>query len=210
MRRPALRPAPVLGLALGLALVLALAACTSPGREPRPPVSPEQRMQLLVRFAEPGPGHERLDPLVGRWQVDGRHRRAPEAEWTRFRGTGVLEWALGGRYLLQEVEGSQETALPYPYEALVILAHDRYAERYVEVSLDNYSTGVARLEGDWHEDTEQLVLEGVVSDPALGEVWMRRTYVLRSPDEWLVRQWLQDEDGDDFMAVEVTYRREES
>lgn len=53
---------------------------------------------------EPGPEHERLAALVGRWRTSGRSRATNDAPASAIEATDTYEWLPGGFALLHRVD----------------------------------------------------------------------------------------------------------
>lgn len=116
-----------------LALGIILVAAPLGSAQTTPPMSSSTRLAL------PGPMHERLKPLIGRWRVTMRVWPAPGAEpVTSSNFTATRQWILGGRYLQEDLSG---TLGGNPSNRTMFLSYNNLERRFELVSMDSFEPG---------------------------------------------------------------------
>lgn len=133
--------------------------------------TPEQQAEMMKAweaYAQPGPQHEALAKLVGKWTVSMEDYSAG-GEPKKFEGKSEFQLMLGGRYLVQKYEGDM---MGQKFEGLGISGYDNIKKKYVDVWLDNMGTGVFTSEGE-ENDKGEIVYSGKMTMPGMGEITMR-------------------------------------
>lgn len=117
-----------------------------------------QRAQQLARTYEP---HQRLQALVGTWEVTVRSA-SPGAPERTDRGSVVGKAILGGRYV---VLNFQLQLQGHAVEAVQILGFDNLRQRYTSSWRDDLSTGAVECSGAPDAATPlRLQLDGELAD----------------------------------------------
>jgi hypothetical protein len=89
---------------------------------------------------------------------------------------------LGGRFLLQNIEGY---CADQPVEAIGVIGYDNATGRYEAASFDNMGTSISRHVGEMN-DAGDIVLHSAYQDQVTGEKVDRRTArTMISAREWL-------------------------
>ncbi len=114
----------------------------------------KERIAEYMKYSMPGEHHTHLKPLVGKWQLAGKVRVAPEAPWQEFHSESQAEWILGGRFIMEKIKGEPSQWMPQPFEGLRILGYDNYKKKYVSQWMDNFATAVFISEGQCGEETQ--------------------------------------------------------
>lgn len=168
------------------------------------------RMQAEMMAAmRPGPEHERLAALVGRWEQEVRIWSERGAQPVVARGEVVNRMILGGRFLVMEGsagEGEMRT------EAMTILGFDRRNGWYTAAGYDTWGTYHVAAHGGWDEARGAVVMHGTDSVPSMNhtQTW---DFVLRVLDadtytwEVIFTDPVHAPDGEPFRMVEITFRR---
>ncbi|MBL8726824.1 MAG: DUF1579 family protein [Planctomycetes bacterium] len=146
----------------GVVLFSCLLAVSSPdpvAQDPMPPPSALQRAAELARPAEP---HQRLQRLLGSWQVTSTTTTAAGAEARVERGTIEGTSLLGGRYVMLhyrlQVEGGG-------LEAVQLLGFHTLHQLYTSSWRDDHSTWAIECNGPPDAAApDRLVLHGTLVD----------------------------------------------
>src|SRR5439155_6493988 len=72
---------------------------------PQMSAAEQEMMQKYMQAATPGPEHQRLAKLAGKWKLQFTSWFAPGAPPQKSEGTAEFKTVLGGRYVQQEVKG---------------------------------------------------------------------------------------------------------
>lgn len=58
-----------------------------------------------IKHVDPAPGLEGLEPLVGKWHLEGELRDGPFGPAAPFAAVSTYEWLEGGHFLIHRLEG---------------------------------------------------------------------------------------------------------
>lgn len=154
----------------------------------------------------PGPMHEYLAPLVGEWQAQLAWRMSPDAPWTEFDHQAERELTMDGRYLEETYKGEW---MGEPFQGRCIIGYDNVREEFTNIWYDNMSTGMSISTGQASKDGKVITFEGQHSDPMSGEkdAWVRSVMKIVGPDKNVVEMSTEDENGDAFVSMRITYTR---
>ena len=158
--------------------------------------------EALARM-QPGPMHEKLAPLVGKWTMSGKWRMSAEAPWQEFEADVEREWILGDRFVQEKVTSEM---MGQPFEGLGIIGYDNTRKEFTNVWVENMSTGTwtsaGRLEGD------AITFVGENSDAMTGEKnrW-GKSIVTLGKDEQSFKGFSKDASGKEFLSMEMTAKR---
>lgn len=123
-------------------------------------------MSSSTRLALPGPMHDRLEPLVGRWRVTMRVWPAPGAEpVTSSDFSATRGWILGGRYLQENLTG---TLGGNPSSRTMFLSYNNLEERYELVSMDSFEPGQMWYTGRESSGPDRIELYGTSVEAGSG------------------------------------------
>jgi hypothetical protein len=199
-------------LGLVVAALFCLPACASTEEEPPPgegPAITAQQQEELEAFLEsqaPGAQHEKLAPLIGRFDAHVLHWMTPDQPPSE--STGVLEntWALGGLFVLSQYRGEE---LGRPFEGLGLLGYDTLRQKYVGNWADSMSsapwpTGT----GELIEEDDALTLSRVMTDPMTGQlIKVRDVTTFVDKDHILYEIFVTRPGADETKVLEAEYTR---
>lgn len=149
---------------------------------------------------KPQAEHQRLDFLVGTWDIDITFWARPGEPPSRSRGFSVIERLFGGLFLQERVEGLLGEA---PFVSLTWYGFDPQRQRYQAARIA--STRADRVdESGRFDETGALVLESEGERPA-GRI---RT-VLRpeGPDRLVLERFLVPPTGEPWRTSVIRYVR---
>jgi hypothetical protein len=169
-----------------------------------------ERAALSMALAQPGPEHERLAGLAGKFNVEVKLWMSPGAEPMLVAGSGENRTILGGRFLEMAAvtgEGAMET------HGLILLGFDRRHEKYTLINMDNWGTYYITAAGTFDKASGKIVMSGEDEDPVMEHTqvfdWTLQiidddTYVF----EVIFKDEMHTRGGPDFKMLEFTGRRE--
>lgn len=162
----------------------------------------------LMKYATPGAHHEHLNPLAGQWNYTARFRNFEEAPWVASEGSGSLEWALDGRFLVQKVNTPATEAFPMDFEGFGLIGHDNFADEYWTVWTDNFFTGLMNFRGKCDESGKVITFQGEYRHPMWQGAPMKERWVIKiiNNDEWVFEMHRATDEGT-FLHGEIAYTR---
>ena len=164
----------------------------------------------VMKYAEPGEHHKHLNAMVGSWNLNVKHRMAPDASWTEEKSTAEIKWILGGRFLEQVARGT--VAGPDggpPFEGKGFFGYDNFKKKYVSTWADTMSTAICISYGTCDQSGKTITLTGRADNPFTGksnEQFKSITRVINE-NKHVFEWWGPDPDGKDYMLMEITYTR---
>ena len=100
---------------------------------------PTGGLPAATRLAMPGPKHKSLDPLVGDWSVEMKVWPVAGAQPIVSNSlTAKREWALGGRYLREEFQGTFAGNLSH---RIAMLSYNNLEDRFELSTIDTFEPG---------------------------------------------------------------------
>ena len=192
---------------LTAAVAATLAAGVLPAQEqPAAPEFDPAAWQEYLASIEPGPRHQHLLDMVGRWSTVQKMWMGPgEPETTE----GACEYVaiLGGRYIQGRYTS---TFMGQPFEGFSIDGYDNHQGRYFSLWLDSMGTGYFLAHGQGSEDGKRMEHAGAMYDPMQGkEIRSRSLTEVLDRDTVRFTMWHQaDGDGQEIKAMEIIYRRQ--
>jgi hypothetical protein len=165
-------------------------------------------MDAMMKLAQPGEHHKRLDGFVGKWKVTGKSWMEPNQPATEFSGTVESSWLLGGRYL-QSVHKAAFFGMPF--EGRSIDGYDNATHEYFSTWIDNMGTGVMLFKGTCDDPCKVLTETGEGFDPMSGKMMKTKevtTYV--DPDTYRFEMYTVGgaPDGKDVKVMELVGKRD--
>lgn len=151
----------------------------------------------------PGAEHEWLARLAGDWDISVTMlNMGPEPVTSQ--ATAHTEMIHGGRFLLEEIEG---TFMDEPFHASNVTGYNNVTEQFESGWIDNHSTGLYTSTGT--RDGNTLTVIGEMKDPVTGEtVKSRSVLTLVSPDRIEVTGY--DDRGEGWQkTMEIVYTRKQ-
>ena len=204
------------GKAVTLLLAAALSSATAWAQAPSAASAPAE-IPNWIRRGLPGPHHEALQALAGRWQVEmgiyGTLGRDPKAPPITSNGmTTVREWIGGGRYLQDTTEGEVGG---HAYWRRGWLGHSNMDQAYEWVTVDSSNANMmiyrsARMPAP----ASRIELKGVFTDQGVtGErnsgrrLAMRTEIRIDSADRHVIELFFTPPGGREVLATRQTYTR---
>ncbi|MBV8199032.1 MAG: DUF1579 domain-containing protein [Acidobacteria bacterium] len=165
-------------------------------------------MDAMMKLAQPGEHHKRLDLYVGKWKVTGKSWMDPSQPPTEFSGTMESSWQLGGRYL-ESVHKSAFFGMPF--EGRSIAGYDNATHEYFNTWIDTMGTGVEIFRGTCEDPCKVLTETAEFFDPMAGKVMKSKevtTFV--DPDTYRMEMYMvgATPDGKDVKVMELMGKRD--
>jgi len=193
----------ILASSVAVATVLLTPRLVSQEEPEQGSLSQERLDELAARNA-PGPEHEILAGLVGRWDTKIRYFMQP-GQAALASGTVTNEMILGGRFLRSV---GQNQGGPVKREQLDLFGFDRRLDEYTIASFDNWGTQYITAFGYMDEDGKSITLSGRDFDPdMLTEAQFDIVLRFDGPDEYVVEYYEKPSSGPRALRVETVHTR---
>lgn len=193
-------------LALMMTAAALLTAASVPAQTDKPAGGPDQAaaMENMMAMMQPGPEHQQLAKLVGKWQAVNKMWMDPAAP--PMESTGTLEYVsvMGGRYLHGTYKG---TVMGMPFEGMSVDGYDRYKKQYFSLWFDNMGTGFIDQRGTCSVDGKTMTLKGMMFNPQLGKDSPVRAISTWVNDNTIRYEMFETKEGKEAKSMEITYTR---
>lgn len=180
-----------------LALLMILVSFPRPAGTARPDFN--SRSEASPQAADITEDHKALRYFVGHWDVTTTMWPAPGSPPTRFQNTCTGELIMDGRFIRLTFQGER---MGRPFEALQISGYDVNAGAYKTVVIDNTSTGIYVLTGQYDAAARAYIYEGAWPTPGGGAIPFRSLIRIAGPDEYTAETFVLLPEGGEFKAVE--------
>jgi hypothetical protein len=143
-------------IATGLVFGVALSLLTGPVLSQEAKVGEsenEKFMKAWQKYALPGKYHEKLEYLVGTWDMSTKiWMEGPDKPPHESTATTWCRMIFGGRFVQTEMKGMMTLEIdgqmmPIPVEAIGYIGYDNFKEKYIGIWIDSHSTGIYYSEG---------------------------------------------------------------
>jgi len=205
-------------IALGCLVVLTMAGIAAkiavPGEEREEPAkgapSQEEMMRQWEAIATPGEKHRLLDPLVGTFEATMKMwMGGPGSPPSESKGKMTSRWVLGGRFVLQDFEGSLPMpGNPMPFTGTGLMGYDNFRNMYLGTWADSMGTAILVMKGGAGRDGKTFDLYGEMDEPGLKVVGRMARFVTRVIDrDHHVFEIYDLHAGPDQKVMEIGYTR---
>lgn len=166
-----------------------------------------EMMAAMKRLGEPGEGHARLGPLVGVWDTETHMYMAPGAEPIVTEGQAESRTTLGGRFLVEDLDGHGPDGAPYRGQS--VLGFNNITGRYEGIWISDGMTPMTTYTGEMSEDGRTLVFAGTETDPTgTGpDRTFRMERVIQGPERNTLAMHYAMPDGTQMKSFEIVYTR---
>ena len=158
--------------------------------------------EMMARMA-PGPMHKKLEPLIGKYEMTGKFRMAPEEPWQELKADVERKWILDGRFIEETVHSDW---MGQPWEGRGVIGYDNVRQQFTMIWFESMSTGTSSSTGKL--DGTKIVFEGTNSDAMTGEKdrWSKMVIDLASPQQ-LGKGYCKDKAGKEFEMMEMSFAK---
>jgi hypothetical protein len=118
-------------------------------------------MQKMMEYGTPGEMHKLLESWNGTWSGEMLVWSTEGAAPMKSPATAVNSMTLGGKYQISKHSGDM---MGMPFEGMSMTAYDNAIKKFTASWIDNMSTGIMNMEGDWDAATKTLTLNGTMPD----------------------------------------------
>lgn len=185
--------------------VLMLAICFAAGlcaaEEPKQ-LSPEDFAKMMETAGKPGPAHELLKPLAGRWTYTCQMWMAPGEMPIETKGAIEREWILGGRFLSEKIVGTSFDGKPGGFEGFGLIGYDNNSKKYTQTFVCSMGTGTSTGTGV-ADESGRIVFQTECACPLTEDKVKGRDEIrIVSPDK-VITETYQRIDGKEVKVMEI-------
>ena len=159
-------------------------------------------------LAVPGPEHQRLQGIVGKWDQEITVWSQPGANPVTLKGSCENKMILGGRFLVSDAKGSMGGM---SVESTHIMGFDRRNKKYTTIGFDTFGTYYVTAAGPYDDAKQAVVMYGEDVDPQLGTQKYDIIFRILGPDKYTIEIVFKDkvhtQGAAEFKAVAITYTR---
>lgn len=152
---------------VAIVVMMALAPSVSAQEAAPSPDSLQKLMAAYMELAQPGPEHQLLNDMAGKWNMELTMWPQPGAEPLKSNLTGEFNLILGGRFLQSTSRGK---IFGMDSETMQIMGFDRRSKKYTLVAFDTQGTYSVSAAGTMDPKTSTLTMYGEDVDPVMNMV----------------------------------------
>ncbi|ESU19185.1 hypothetical protein FCR2A7T_26080 [Flavobacterium cauense R2A-7] len=158
-----------------------------------------------TEYATPGDAHKRMAKDNGVWEEDMTSWQQEGAAPMKMKMTAEIKSVFDGKYQEAVHKGD---FMGMPFEGKSTLAYDNASKEYISTWIDNMSTGIMVMHGNYDEASKTFKMEGEVIDPVTKKMKKMRE-VITMVDENTQKMEMYDTgyDGKEFKSMEITMKR---
>jgi hypothetical protein len=131
------------------------------------PVDSATAMRTMMEAGTPGKEQALLAKSNGVWKAETTMWMSPDAPPMTSTGVVNNKMILGGRYQQMSFKGDMMGA---PFEGIGTTGYDNARKVWVSTWVDNMSTAIMNMEGNWDEATKTITTSGKMLCPANGKM----------------------------------------
>lgn len=170
------------------------------------PVDSATAMKTMMEAGTPGQQHAMLAKWDGKWTAETTMWMSPGAPPVTAKSTAVNKMILGGRYQETSFKGD---FMGMPYEGTSTTGYDNIKKVFFTTWMDNMSTMVMNMEGNWDDASKSIDFKGKMICPANGkECEMREVYKVVDDNTHVMEMYGPDmQTGKPYKSMEIKFTR---
>ncbi len=175
-----------------------------PKEAPKADASHDAMMEMMTKYAMPGPMHELMKPMEGNWKTTAKSWLKPGSEPSVSEGTCESRWILGNRYLQSSYKGQMQGS---PFEGFGLMGYDNMKKEFVSVWADNMGTGLAMSDGTADPSGKVLTMTTMMNDPESGKMVPYKMVTKVMDENQYTMSMVNMKDGTERTEMEILYTR---
>jgi hypothetical protein len=163
------------------------------------------RASTIESAMTPGEGQQRLEPMVGTFDVKIRTWADPSSPPVESQAISVSTWVLGGRYIQSMLSGYLHDE---PFDGIGYIAYDNASATYQAAWMDTGSTGITWYTGSMDASGTSAIMNATVTNPLTSEptpVELRLS--IAENGDHMSEIWGQGHGSETFKMVELRYTK---
>lgn len=194
-------------LAAAIALLTIAPGGAVSAADPAQTPDPQAAFKLLEEASKPGPEHQKLQPLVGKWTYTAKMWMDPSHPPTESTGTIERKWILGERFVEENIQGKGPAGAG-EFEGRGTIGYDKNLGRYTYGWMCTMGTGTANGFGAADDNGKHFIFETETFCPVQQkQVKMRDEIQIESNDKHVLTSY-QIVGGEEVKFMELTAVRQ--
>ena len=172
------------------------------------PLTPAEMEQKVFQMGGKCPEHDRLQKLVGSWDLQGKAFSHMMGE-IPFGGVVTYKPKWDGKFLDSTYEGPPGMD-GKPMRGAGVIGYNRLSGKYEGTWMMSMNTNITYITGVWDEKDKAFKYAGTMDMPD-GTTWkMRQVFTMVSDDKMTEEQWTTAPGGKEIKSVTMTYTRKKA
>jgi len=171
-------------------------------------MSPDEQKQMdaMMKAGQPGPEHQYLKSMEGKWTAVVKSRMTPDAPWEESKGTMENKMVLDGRWLQSNYTGDM---MGQTFTGLGYMGYDNMTKKYISTWTDSMSTGMMVSQGTADSAHKTFTLTGESMCASSGKMETCKTITtLEGANKYSFKMISASPDGKgEFECMNITYTR---
>jgi hypothetical protein len=159
-------------------------------------------MAEMMKYANPGPQHEKLKAMEGTWDAVVKSWMGP-GEPVVSKGVMKNEMELGGRVLESKYKGEFQGQ---PFDGFGMTGYDLKADKLLSLWTDTMSTSWMVMDGKMSSDGKEMTTTGTMDGMDGKPMPVRTVTKIEGPDKHVYSMYGQM-NGQEVPVMEITYTR---
>jgi hypothetical protein len=171
------------------------------------PADAAKQMEMMMKMASPGPQHEKLKMMAGKFKADVSFRMAADAPETKSVGSSENKMIMGDRYLKQDYSGDM---MGMPFTGMGITGYDNMKKQYMTTWCDSMSTAILVSEGTV-DDAGKVITQKAECDCPMEpgkKMQMRMVTTIMDENSHTYDMYQTGPDAKEFKCMSIKYTRE--
>jgi len=172
-----------------------------------PTMTAEQKamMDAWLKNGTPGPQHEKIKSLAGKWDADVSMQMDPAAPEEKSKATMVNQSIFDGRFLQQDYNG---TFMGQPFKGMGMVGFDNQKQKYVMGWIDSMDTAMMVAEGTADESGKVITFKSEMDCPGTNEkVSVRQVLTIQDNDHHTFESYQTKKGSAEFKGMTIKYTR---
>jgi hypothetical protein len=161
-------------------------------------------MEAMMRAATPGEPHRLLGEFAGRWNTSMKAWMAPGQPPIESSGVSEVTSILDGRFVQENFKGD---FMGMQFTGLGLSGYDNVTKKYQSTWVDNMSTCVIVMKGDYDPASKTFTFFGEYTDPTGKVSTMKIVQRIIDKDKHVSEFYDKTPDGQLVKSMELTYTR---
>jgi hypothetical protein len=165
-----------------------------------------EAMKKMEAAATPGPAHQALNALVGKWKAEVKCWMEPGGAPEVSEATAETNWILDGHFLEEKFHGEM---MGKPFTGRSLMGYDNTKQTFNSVWVSDMQTSMFTSEGKGEHGNRVITLEGKATCAATGrrDIPMKTVFRVISADKH-VFEMFDGSKGENAKTMEIMYTRQ--
>ena len=161
-------------------------------------------LAAIMKAGTPGEAHQKLELMVGDWELTIKMWMGPGKEPMESKGTASHRWIFDKRYLHNDVKGE---FAGQKLEGAALLGYDNLKKKYFSAWIDNMSTALSVAEGDVDASGKVFTFVHEDIDPVNNQKMKTKDVVMILGDDRMKLESFKLGAGQEIRTMEILYTR---